>query len=518
MALKIVKQEEYEGLSLFIGTLPTSGIAVVARDPWGNEFKARSGDKKEYGEGGFEIYTPYPVDYVLRIFDDVFTIRGGPRVLRAWFEYRDEDKPEPEPEPEPGIPHSYWQGIPDWLGSADWPLRPTYEPWTTVKLPKAIRGRPLSRRGMHWGPMEHHDYWMQDRAAWMNRCLAMDISWVVLLNSGDSVIAPINGIKPVEVFLEHGIYPIIRDMNKINREISSMDTIDETVKIFAKYDATPTWIAYNEYMNNREWPKRRGVPSRPEAKRIFVRNLLHSIGVITDHGAYAGIPDGPDYDWDIIKAVEPAWDKIKAGQVVFCPHNYGLGRPVYAPYDAATQHGIFITEEGREFALDDFHKNRSWYDVPTEWMNRRRVQTAQYGLTAAQMGTCFLAYERVAEWSVKHLGFVLPMMATETLWTPRDRPGTDQSTIDIRFDYTTPEMVGRKAIEAYNAATPLLSINQWIIADDAMCVGGFHGWPFESLYGWAYRDMYGLAKPAVDWLREEKATPVPWDQFVVLGD
>ena len=48
------------GLRLMIGHMADPGIAITVTDPWGNRFTTRSGDKADYGDGGWELTFTHP--------------------------------------------------------------------------------------------------------------------------------------------------------------------------------------------------------------------------------------------------------------------------------------------------------------------------------------------------------------------------------------------------------------------------------------------------------------------------
>ena len=119
----------------------------------------------------------------------------------------------------------------------------------------------------------------------------------------------------------------------------------------------------------------------------------------------------------------------------------------------------------------------------------------------------------MAQYSIEAFGYVVQMALTEGGWVPRDRAGSNPT--DIRWPYTTPNMVASKTLEAYQDDTPHFAICPWLLADGDMA-GGDVGWPFDAWVGWAYEDKYGREKPVVGMLRENPP-PVGCDPAGAAG-
>ena len=106
-------------------------------------------------------------------------------------------------------------------------------------------------------------------------------------------------------------------------------------------------------------------------------------------------------------------------------------------------------------------------------------------------------------WSRETFGFEVQIGMTEGGWVPRDRAGSG-SQIDIRWPYTTPNMVAEKTLAMYKDESPLFAICPWLLADEDM---GGSGWPFDAWHGWAYSDKYGRWKPVIRMLQDNPPPP-----------
>jgi len=80
-------QIEYrDGGPYIIGDYPTAGAALTLTDPWGNIQTVRTGDKPEYGKGGF-LFTAYSLDlYTLKAPDGDWEVpaRAGKTTWLSW--------------------------------------------------------------------------------------------------------------------------------------------------------------------------------------------------------------------------------------------------------------------------------------------------------------------------------------------------------------------------------------------------------------------------------------------------
>ena len=381
-------------------------------------------------------------------------------------------------------------------------------PRKRLDIPATVSGRTVSNRGVHLLPAAYHGTWMREAGYWVDLLVSMGMSWVVIITDGDSVHEQCETdrygrISPLELLLENGIIPIVRDgTTPFPRPFRNMQAVAEAVPVYAEHGLQPLWMVANEPFDGREWKKKKKFP--PDANDpddfAWVMGLCQErMSRVIENGGIAGFPDGPCYPENPFRHLDKSqWDD---GLAFYAAHNYGKGRPVDYPYDAVTRYGVRLKEEEYRAALDDYADDERWHTESLGLMNQRRRELARPCLTALQDETCWKGYELTQQWAIDTFGYEVPMALTEGGWCPRDRAGTGPNT-DIRWPHTTPKMVAKKTLAAYEGGHPFFSICPWLLADDAMCPAGFVGWPYDSWVGWAYNRQYGREKPIVKMLQD----------------
>lgn len=386
-----------------------------------------------------------------------------------------------------------------------------------MNIPRVVSGRPVGKRGVHLQPFGFHGDWLKRAEYWTDLMVSMGISWVVLITDGDSVRQRYGGAKsPLEVLLDAGIIPIIRERKMLPLPFTEHDTVLWTIDLYGQYGLKPFWIIRNEPFDSREWVKEK-VPSN--AWDLFMRVWMTAAEFITDKGGYVGFPDGPCYDFnpfESIKAMDGQW-LWDEGKAFYAGHHSGKGRPVDYPYCPYVQTGFervigsvgqVLTDADIAAYLDDFAEDRSWQEETAAQINRLRFDQRwlRPGLTALEDDTCWRGWELVAHRSLESFGYVVPMAMTEGGWVPRDRAGSGND-IDCRLPHTTPRMVARRTLEMFQAVegdsiellysgetipNPFFAVCPWLLADEDM---GGSGWPFDAWHGWAFEERYGRLKP-----------------------
>jgi hypothetical protein len=368
-------------------------------------------------------------------------------------------------------------------------------PRKKLVIPDQVSGRPVTNRGVHLQPFGHHGTWMEEADYWVDLLVSMGMSWVVLINEGDSVRQPREDFNPIKVLLDAGIIPIIREGGvAFPFPFKDHETFRWTVEVYGQYGLKPFWIIRNEPFDNREW-RNQEVPPQAEAWDIVMRVWSQAAEFIASNGGYVGFPDGPCYGlnpFEKIKAYGCQWI-FDEGKGYYTGHHYGKNRPRDYPYDPVTRYGAQLTEEAYRRLLDDYADDRQWWEEPIELINQRRTDLQSASLTAIDDDTCWRGWEKIAHWSLQSFGYVVPMAMTEGGWVPRDRPGTGPNT-DIRTPHTTPKMVAKKTVQMYDTPSPFFAICPWLLADQDM---GGSGWPFDAWHGWAYSEKYGRKKPVI---------------------
>ena len=92
-------------VKIIIGGLPQPGLRITIVDPYGNAQRITSGQKPEYGAGGFEVLAPHRGVWTIEFAGQVFRVNHDNDVTYVtWIDTADPDTPPPTPIPEPGPP------------------------------------------------------------------------------------------------------------------------------------------------------------------------------------------------------------------------------------------------------------------------------------------------------------------------------------------------------------------------------------------------------------------------------
>jgi len=382
-----------------------------------------------------------------------------------------------------------------------------------LEIPATVSNRVVTNRGVHLQPFGYHGFWLdrevQD-AHWTELLKKMGISWVVMITEGDSVLEERHGTTPLKTLLDAGIIPIIRDKQIFPRGFENIETVRRAVDLCADYGMRPFWQLYNEPFDPREWKDRKR-PDYDEAWHIIAGCWSQGARQVVEAGAYVGFPDGPCYRENPFERLRPAGGlaPFEEGMAFYAPHNYGLGRPLWYPYDAVTRHAAPLSEEAYRRLLDDYAEDPRWHDAPVALINEQRRDWVDPDRTAVSDDTCWRGWEKIVLWSLESLGFVPPMAMTEGGWTPRARAGVES--VDNRWSYATPRMVAKKTLHMYDTPSPFFAICPWLLATDDM---GGTGWPDDAWHGGSFTDKYERAKPVIATLiqtppKEVQARPKP---------
>ena len=374
-----------------------------------------------------------------------------------------------------------------------------------MEIPETVSGRRVTNRGVHLQPSGQHTGWMDNVDYWCGLLQSMQMSWCVALSDSDAILTS----GAAEALLNAGVIPIVRFAYQFPGPWVHGPVVERLVALYARYGAPLIVQFANEPFDSREW---RGgkVPDYYTAWGIIGQRWNEAARVITERGAYAGLPDGPCYSENPFMYTQSTHDLWHDEKCVYCGHFYGKGRPLEYPYDDVSRWGTQLSMEEYRAALDDYADDPMWNEGPAvlEKMNVQRRVWANPQADAFADDTCFNGWMKVQRWAVEALGHEVPMAMTEGGWTPRDRAGSG-NLVDIRWPMTTPRRVAELTVQMYGAETPMFALCPWLLASQDM---GASGWPDDCWVGYAYADRYGREKPVVRALQE--TAPGDWQPSV----
>lgn len=413
-----------------------------------------------------------------------------------------------------------------------------------MQPPAEVNGYPITARGVHLQPNGLHNFWMEDerRDTILAKMRQAGISWVLALSESDNLV--LSGAA--EALLQHGIIPIIRLNYQFPGPWTHADAFSQFVTLCNQYGAPAIGQFANEPFDPREggpdWPY-------PNAWEIIAQRWHEAADIMINAGGYAMFPDGPCYSdnpFSIIGDEQGFWAD---GLALYGYHGYGKGRPYNYPEDDVSRNGTPLTWDEYVAALDYYGDDPAWNEGPVvlEMMNAQREAWKDPDKTAVDDPTCWRGWQLVQHYAQEAFGHKVQMALCEGGWQPRDRAGSGAMTlgvrkldplsrhkiermhdqhlvttihrftlrnpsqeqivefaaalaIDIRWPYTTPEMVATKTLEMESDRPPeMFAIMPWLWADGFMA-GGDVGWPFDAWWTWAYSPPYELYKPVVDTL------------------
>jgi hypothetical protein len=379
-----------------------------------------------------------------------------------------------------------------------------------VKIPESVSGRKVTPRGVHLVPFGHakgdekHPGWMARADYWVQLLQSMHMSWAVLLSESDDALTS----GAAKALLDGGIIPIIRFATKVPRAFTEMVATKKLMSLYQNYDAPLIIQWWNEPFDDREAAKNWPPKDKDLAWRILADTWNAASQRIVERGAYAGFPDGPCYDRNpFLELGDPSgfWE---SGKNVYLCHNYGKGRPLDYPLDLVSHFGDPLSMEQYRTDLDDYADDPQWNEGPgvLNDMNQQRKEWCNPNKTPIIDDTCWLGWVKTQWYAREAFGFDVEMGLTEGGWTPRDRAGGGREPIDIRWAHTTPRMVAKKTLAAYEAPSPFFANCPWILACKEMQGSG---WEDDSWVGGSYSDKYGLYKPVVPLLQQNPPGVIP---------
>jgi len=329
---------------------------------------------------------------------------------------------------------------------------------------------------------------------WLGLLSSMRMKRCVALSDSDAFYAS----GAAEELLRIGLDPIVRFAYQFPGHFTEMRATEQLVALYARYGKVPIVQFANEPFDNREW-RNGDVPPLWEAWAIIADRWNEAANLITERGGIAGFPDGPTYEENPFLIVGDEALHWQEGRAIFLSHNYGKGRPVDYPEDDASRFGVPLTMDEYRAALDVYADDPAWNEGEhvLGLMNAQRKAWADPNLTALDDDVCWHGWRKTLAQSREALGFDVRIGMTEGGWVPRDRAGG--AVQDIRWPYTTPEMVAKKTLAMFAEDAPLEFACPWLLWDST--------WQFDAWLTGAYRPHYWLELPVIHALQAEAPDP-----------
>lgn len=359
-----------------------------------------------------------------------------------------------------------------------------------IPIPDEVAGRPVTNRGTHMGPIGYFP-WMNEKIYWTGLLRQMHISWAVLVVESDAAFTS----GAARALLESGVIPIIRFKYELPNSWTMGPATQQLAGLYQEFGA-PLLVQFaNEPFDPREW--RNGEVPEEEAAWALISYRWNQMAQITvDAGGYPGFPDGPGYTENPFCRILDPNDFWANGLAWYSGHHYAKGRPIDYPYDGVSRFGTPITWQEYLDALGVFADHPHWNEgyAFLDKMNQQRAEWANPNKTIWDDDVCWRGWEKIEVWAMEAHGRPVQMAQTEGGWCPRDRAGSDP--VDIRWPYTTPEVVADRTLDMYaSAPTTMFAVCSWLLGDQDL--GGAGAWENDAWHGWAFEEQHGRLKPAI---------------------
>jgi len=290
--------------------------------------------------------------------------------------------------------------------------------------------------GVHWSPGNTGAVGSDElRNQWIPQLQRMGVKWVKLLHQG--------GVEFAELLLDAGIMPIVR----IYRHRPNSRDLKKAVLTARDIDYLKDYLAagvrYFEFNNepelSTEWE---GGELPPDAIDYAARAAIVDMETILGLGGYPAAPAAAvGSKWDIIgKIIEHGGDYLFDEPVWLALHNYDINHPLDYPYDRVNRRGKLLSPQEYRALGSDAWTGTRWNARTLAFINERRKKGKQRKADIRSDPTGFLAFQRLADLSMKHLGRRLPILSTES----GPIVGEDD---DPRYPTTTPKSHAQKVAE-----------------------------------------------------------------------
>ncbi len=290
--------------------------------------------------------------------------------------------------------------------------------------------------GMHWSPGNSGSVGAGElRQTWIPQLQRMGVKWVKMLHPG--------GLELAELLLEAGIMPVVRiyrhrpnskDLRKAVMGPEEIDWVKEYLAI---------GVRYFEFNNEPELPSEwEGGVAPPDAIDYVARAAIVDMETILGLGGYPAVPaTAVGTKWDLIgKIIEHGGDYLFDEPVWLAVHNYNLNHPLDYPYDRVNRRGVALTPKAYRALGSDAWTGPRWGARTLAFINEQRKKGKNPRNDIHDDPSCFLAFQRLADLSMKHLGRHLPIISTEN----GPIVGEDD---DPRYPTTTPELHAETVVE-----------------------------------------------------------------------
>jgi len=287
--------------------------------------------------------------------------------------------------------------------------------------------------GMHWSPGNAGAVGAGElRNTWIPQLQRMGVKWVKLLHQG--------GVEFAELLLAADIMPVVR----IYRHRPNATDLSKAVlgpdEIAAIKAHLAVGVRYFEFNNEPELASEwEGGESPPDAIDYVARAAIVDMETILGLGGYPAVPaTAVGAKWDLIgKIIEHGGDYLFDEPVWLALHNYDINHPLDYPYDRINRRGETLSPEAYRSMGTDAWTGSRWGLRTLAFINEQRKTGKNPRADIHKDPSGFLAFQRLADLSMKHLGKHLPILSTEN----GPIVGEDD---DPRYPTTTPESHAEK--------------------------------------------------------------------------
>lgn len=287
--------------------------------------------------------------------------------------------------------------------------------------------------GVHWTTGYATAIGMrQIRDFWIPELRALGVKWIKIYNHDGA-------LNFAELLLAEGFMPIIRIYrpapNPSRLDVKDVVQIDAFLRVGVRY-----FEFNNEPDRDAEW---KGGRMPANGINLVVENTIANLEIILERGGMPAVPAVANGSrWDLVgKIVAFGRKDLFAGPVWQAVHNYSRNRPLDYPYDIGNQEGAAYTYRFYQALNEEEWSENAWRGRTLDEINRLRHDRSNPGATIMDDPACWLAYEYFDTLNRKHLGYSIPVLATECGYLI----GED---VDPRYPATTPDLHMAQTLEA----------------------------------------------------------------------